>query len=242
MKSKFYDDIAKKYDALVADDVLNNHFPYAENETLQQIIAEYISDNEEKEKLKILDLGIGTASLYEKIFPERLEITGIDNCEDMLEIAKLRVPDANLIKHDLVKGLPEEIESNYFDYIVVTYTFMHFDLEYVIQLINLLIGKLAPFGKIFIGDIIFLDELKKLKYLTRYKENNISGINYHQYEQITKRVDDSLNLSFMEINEYTGLIIVEKLYESSLHYEETLVKYKTNTVKWKSSHPQKKSE
>ncbi len=242
MKSKFYDDIARNYDSLVDDDCQNNHFPYAEHETLHQIIAEYISDNEEKEKLKILDLGIGTGSLYEKIIPERMELTGIDNCEDMLEIARLRLADANLINHDLVKGLPEEISSEYYDYIVITYTFMHFSMDYVIQMINLLKDKLAPFGRIFIGDIIFLDAVKKLKYTNRYKENVISGINYHLYEPIAKKVDDSLSMSFMEINEYTGLIIAEKLYESSLHYEETLVKYKTNTVKWKSSHPQKKSE
>jgi hypothetical protein len=62
------------------------------------------------------------------------------------------------------------------------------------------------------------------------------------YEEILERLDDHFDLSFMEINQYTGLIIVEKLYQNSLQYEETLVQYKSNTEKWKSTHPEKKSE
>ena len=48
-----------------------------------------------------------------------------------------------------------------------------------------------------------------------------------------------LALSFMEINTYTGLLLIENYYESSLHFEESLIKYKTNTMKWKSNHSRK---
>jgi hypothetical protein len=73
-------------------------------------------------------------------------------------------------------------------------------------------------------------------------KSNDKNINFHVYEEILERIDDSFELSYMEVNNYTGLIIVEKLFENSLQYEDTLVKYKSNTMKWKSSHPEKKSE
>jgi putative AdoMet-dependent methyltransferase len=160
----------------------------------------------------------------------------------MLEIAKLRCPEAKLINHNLKKGLPQEIKEEKYDFIVVTYFLMHFDFEFILYFIELFRKHLAPFGKLFIGDIMFYNQDNLNKFLQTNTKSNDKNINFHVYEEILERIDDSFELSYMEVNNYTGLIIVEKLFENSLQYEDTLVKYKSNTMKWKSSHPEKKSE
>jgi putative AdoMet-dependent methyltransferase len=242
MKYNCYDDLAKKYDDLVEADIENFRFPYSEHSLVHDLIAEYISEKPKNEKIKVLDIGIGTGSLYEKIIPETIDLTGIDNCEAMLEIAKLRCPEAKLINHNLKKGLPQEIKEEKYDFIVVTYFLMHFDFEFILYFIELFRKHLAPFGKLFIGDIMFYNQDNLNKFLQTNTKSNDKNINFHVYEEILERIDDSFELSYMEVNNYTGLIIVEKLFENSLQYEDTLVKYKSNTMKWKSSHPEKKSE
>ncbi len=242
MSNKIYDDLAKRFDQMVKDDIENFRFPYSEYNLLHEIIAEYISDRLNGKQVKILDIGIGTASLYERIIPEGIDLTGIDNSEPMLEIARLRVPGARLINHNIKKGLPEDIKGETYDFIVVSYLFMHFDFEFIIYFIELFRRYLAPFGKLLIGDILFFNEDNKLRFLKENPDVAINDLNLHVYQDVLERIDDIYDLSYMEINSYTGLIIVEKMYQNSLQYDETLVKYNENTEKWKSTQPEKKSE
>jgi len=242
MSNIIYDDIAKQYDSLVSKDVENFRFPYSEYDLVQEIITDYVTEVKNGKKIRILDIGIGTASLYEKIIPDNLDLVGIDNSEVMLEIARLRVPNARLINFNIKKGLPEELEKECFDFIIVSYVFMHFDFEFIIYFIELFRKYLSPFGKLLIGDIMFFNEERKTKCLKEYPEIDSTNLNLHVYEDILERIEDNYDLSFMEVNQYTGIIIVEKLYQNSLQYQETLVKYNENTEKWKSTQPEKKSE
>ncbi len=241
---KYYNDLADVYDQLVQEDISLNRFPYAAYGDIQDTIAGYIYDNKHIKIANILDIGIGTASLYEKIIPEKFKLTGIDISERMLDISRLRVPDASLILHDILKGIPEEIVHQKFDYIIINYLFKHFDLETVKSIINQIVPHLSPFGKIFIGDIMFLNQDKKKLYLMTHTEDitTTSTFNYHVYSDIVTNSNEHLSFSFMELNGYTGILIIEKYYESTLHFEETLIKYKTNTVKWNSNQKQKNRE
>ncbi len=239
---ELYDELAREYDQIIQEDIRLNRFPYAAYEEMQDIIANYIYDNRHIDVAEVFDIGIGTASLYDKINPQKLHLTGLDISEKMLEVAKLRFPDASLMQHDILKGIPFQLRNKRFDFIVVNYLFKHFDQTTAIALINQLIDYLAPFGKIFIGDVMFLDHDRKKLYLENHPDDNYSFYHYHTYSSIVKKIDDKLALSFMELNPYTGLLIVEKYYESSLHFEESMIKYKSNTVKWKSNQSQKQRE
>lgn len=238
--SKFYDLIAADYDQLINDDVENKVFPYSGYKDIQYLITNEILLNKHLNKAKILDLGIGTGSLYDTLQPELYTLTGIDDSKKMLEIAKLRLPDAKLIEQDLLKGIPDSVKKEKFDYIILSYFVHQFDINYLIDLINQLANNLAPFGKIYIGDIMFIDQLKAKSFSEKNPSFDNYPYYYHNYQDIIKKVDDSFALSYMEINEYSGILIIEKYYESSLHFEESLIKYKTNTAKWKSSQSQKK--
>ncbi len=242
MKIKFYSEIAKNYDLLIKDDIEKNQFPYAGYDVVMELISEDIFCFTEEKQLNILDIGIGTGYLYERFKPSSVTVYGIDNCQEMLEVAKLRLPEATLLNHDFQNGLPEELDGLFFDYIVLNFTVNHFDFEFLVSAIESLVLRLGSFGKIIISDLMFHDGIKKVRYFNKFPDNMITGLYFHTYDRIVKRVNTSLKPSFMEINDFTGILIIEKKYESSLHIEDCLVKYKSNTVKWKSSQPQKKSE
>lgn len=233
--NKFYDMIACDYDRQIAEDIEEGRFPYAAYGEMQDMIASYIFENKHLSEAKILDIGIGTASMYEKIMPQKYSLYGLDISEKMLEVAKLRLPQAQLYHQDILEGLPEGLENANFDYIIINFVCMHFPLPTLINLIARLTRNLSPFGKIFISDIMFADAGKRKAFLSAHQECLSKKYHYHSFEQIVAKSDDALALSFMEFNEYSGILIIEKYYESSLHYEDSLVKYKTNTMKWKSN-------
>ena len=224
--NKFYDMIALDYDQLIEDDVRNDNFQYGAYKELQEIIINYIYDNKHLSKAKILDIGIGTGSLYETIMPEKYDLTGIDISKKMLEVSTLKLPNAKLIHHDILKGMPEELDDEKYDYIVINYLFKHFDTDTFLSLIGQLTRYLAPFGKIFVGDILFLDETRRHLFFRDHPQLLQYDYHFHIYNKIVKKADESLALSFMEINSYTGLLLIEKYYESSLHFAESLIKYK----------------
>ncbi len=238
--NSFYDHIAKEYDKLVDNDVKENLFPYSGYKTIQDIVTDYLLEKDKK--VNILDLGCGTAKLYDKIDPNKFSLYGVDRSRAMIEIAKKKQSKAVFIYHDILKGLPENIKNKKFDYIIINYLFMHFDFKTTIDLINLLVNNLAKFGKIIIGDLLFINETAKINFFYKQQDYHELGLNFHIYSHFVNKIGNNLGLSFFDVNEYTGIIIIENINEFTLHFEEPLVKYKTNTGKWRSTHPQKKSE
>ncbi len=81
-----YDEIAKNYDNLVEQDIIKQSFPYAGYKIIQELLTDDLSSK--KKKVKILDIGCGTAKLYEHLLPSKFSLVGIDQCPKMLEIAK----------------------------------------------------------------------------------------------------------------------------------------------------------
>lgn len=104
---------------------------------------------------KVLDIGIGTGLLAQKLYKNGTEITGIDFSEGMLQQAKARMPQANLIMWDVNEGILPELTTAKFDFIVSTYVFHHFDNEKKLSLILQYLGTLNMGGKMVIGDIAF---------------------------------------------------------------------------------------
>ena len=104
---------------------------------------------------KILDLGIGTGTLTQKLYLEGARITGVDFSEKMLNQAKQKMPDATLIECDLNDGVPFVLQNMKFQYIVSAYAFHHWEDRQKIDLIKQCTDLLTPNGKILIADIMF---------------------------------------------------------------------------------------
>jgi len=235
-----YDDIAIDYNNLIDQDICNHSFPYAGYKLIQELLTDDLSSK--KKKVKILDIGCGTAKLYEHLLPSKYSLVGIDQSIKMLEVAKKRYPDATFIHQDILQGMPEKLSNKKFDYIVINYVFMHFSFKITLDLIHLLIKHLNEFGKIIIGDLLFMNPPIKQEFFYNHQDYADLDLHFHLYSQYVNKMNEQLALSFFEVNDYTGMMIIENINEFTLLFEDPLVKYKSNTAKWRSTHPQRNRE
>jgi putative AdoMet-dependent methyltransferase len=235
-----YNDIAQHYDCLVEQDIAKQTFPYSGYQMIQDLITDDISNK--KKKVKVLDLGCGTGKLYEHINPNKFSLTGIDISSKMLDIAKKKYPNQHFYHYDILKGLPSQIKNQSFDYIIINYLMMHYSFKTTIDIIHFLIKRLNKQGRIIVGDLLVMNPSAKQEFFYQHQEFADLDLHFHMYSQYVNKMSEQLALSFFEINDYTGMMIIENINEFTLHFEDDLVKYKSNTVKWKSTHPRRKRE
>jgi putative AdoMet-dependent methyltransferase len=232
---------ASQYDQVVQEADRLNQFPFAGYDDMLTQIADMICSAKHLSVAEVLDLGIGTGQLYQKIPPEKISLRGLDRSDQMLEIAKLRLPGANLVKQDFTEGLPEDFRKRNYDFIVATYALHHLELSEYLKLIDYCLTFLSPFGKLIIGDILFTDELSRQRTMEENQELWDETEHYHAFSELIELLDGRLAMSFLKISFCAGIIVIEKYHETTLHFEDSLVKYKSNTVKWKSNQTGKKA-
>lgn len=104
---------------------------------------------------RVLDVGVGTAVLAGRLYADGYDVTGIDFSARMLQIAREKMPTAHLIRYDFALGLPNELDESQFDAIICTYAIHHLTDAQKIIFIRRLMDRLAPGGRLFIGDIAF---------------------------------------------------------------------------------------
>jgi len=235
-----YNDIACQYNDLVKQDIRNKAFPYEGYQCIQDLITDDISN--QKKTIKILDLGCGTGKLYEFLNPKKFQLTGIDHSSKMLDIAHKRYPNSQFFHHDFLKGLPQALNHKTYDYIIINYVFMHYSFKTNLDVIRQMVNCLSKMGKIIVSGLLFINPTAKQEFFYSHQDYNDLDLHFHMYSQFVKQMNEQLALSYFEINAYTGMMIIENVNEFTLLFEDPLVKYKTNTVKWKSTHPRDKRE
>lgn len=107
---------------------------------------------------RVLDVGIGTATLSRRLYEAGVEVTGIDFSSEMLAIARRKLPNARLIRHDFSRGLPRELEGEKFDFIICTYAIHHLTDASKPEFIRELLKHLEPGGELLLGDVAFESE------------------------------------------------------------------------------------
>ena len=154
LDSSGFDLWAQGYDGDVGLADESNDYPFAGyKEILGQIYAEIMG----RGKCRVLDVGIGTATLAARLYQAGHDIVGVDFSPEMLAIAGQKMPTARLIQHDFADGLPSELpdQAQRFDYIVLTYALHHLEDGAKLGFIKEAMGLLATGGKLIIGDISF---------------------------------------------------------------------------------------
>lgn len=238
--SDSYNKIAGRFNQLVDSDIKESSFPYAGYALIQDFLTDELTQG--KKKIKVLDLGCGTGKIYQMINPEHIDFVGIDFSSQMIKIAKDTFPKGRFYHHDILKGLPEALVNERFDYIIINYLFMHFSFRTSLDLIHVMLKHLDKEGKIMIGDLLFLNPQARQEFFYQHQDYVGLDIHFHLYSQFVNKMNERLALSFIEINDYTGLMMIENFNDIPLLFEEPLVKYKSNTKKCRSTHPQKKRE
>lgn len=152
LDSKGFDLWSDNYDKTVSLSEEADEYPFAGYKTVLNEIYKTIRSANGK---TVLDIGFGTAILTHRLYTDGYEIYGIDFSEKMLQTAKAKMPNATLIQHDFSTGLPPELQTKAFDFIICTYALHHLTNPQKIAFINELLTHLTPSGKILIGDIAF---------------------------------------------------------------------------------------
>ncbi len=143
---------ANGYDKSVALSEESNEYPFAGYGDVLNFIYNGVRRGPGK---RVLDVGIGTGVLAQKLYGEGYAICGVDFSEKMLALAGAKMPHATLIKHDFSKGLPKALEGDAFDSIVCTYAIHHLKHEEKLGLLRALCARLNPGGTLFVGDVAF---------------------------------------------------------------------------------------
>lgn len=162
LDNKGFDLWADVYDVAVGLSEEENSYPFAGyKEVLGEIFKEVMSNK----NAKVLDIGFGTGTLTSKLYESGCEVYGQDFSQRMIELAKEKMPNANLYQGDFSKGLVRELKDCKFDYIIGTYSLHHLADEKKVAFFGSLLKQLNAGGKLLIGDVAFNSraELEKCK-------------------------------------------------------------------------------
>jgi len=150
--SKGFDLWADGYDRAVGLSDETSEYPFA---GYRLVLGNIYSTIMESGRKRVLDIGLGTGTLAARLYSQGLQIFGQDFSRRMLDISQEKMPGAKLYCGDFSEGLVPELAAGTFDFIVATYSLHHLTFEAKVAFISELYSRLAPGGKLLIGDIAF---------------------------------------------------------------------------------------
>ncbi len=150
--SSGFDLWANGYDRSVGLSDEQDTYPFA---GYRQILGLIYARLRDKKARQALDIGCGTGILGAKLCAAGVQVTGLDFSDEMLNIARERMPEAQLIKWDFSRGLPENMADGLYDAVICTYALHHLTDEGKGALLSEMARCVRPGGCILIGDIAF---------------------------------------------------------------------------------------
>ena len=205
MLDKFGFDLwAQDYDKTVEISESGDEYPFAGYKDVLAYIYNAVRTMKAK---KVLDIGFGTAVLTQKLYDDGLDIYGQDFSKNMLEIAQKKMPKAKLYEGDFTKAIDKEILSEKYDAIVATYSLHHIIDSEKKDFLKALLSLLNDGGKIFIGDVSFVDLASLEACREESKDYWDDDEHYIVYESIEKDFSKAI---FEKISFCSGVLILEK--------------------------------
>lgn len=204
LDNKGFDLWADGYDKSIGLSDEDGTYPFAGYKQILNEIYKRVLNRKQKD---ILDIGFGTGTLTAKLYEQGCHIWGQDFSERMIELTKLKIPDAYLYQGDFSQGLVEELKHNRYDAIIATYSLHHLTDEQKVSFLKSIIPLLKDGGCIYIGDVAFdsRTEMEKSKSLIGdvWDEEEI----YFVVDEITKVFPQ---MKFERFSFCAGLFSIEK--------------------------------
>lgn len=108
-----------------------------------------------KTRADVLDIGFGTGALTAQLYAKGYGIWGVDFSRRMIELARVKMPDATLLEGDFSQGLPHVLTHRKYDFILATYSLHHLTDEEKVRFITNMRSLLREEGEILVGDVAF---------------------------------------------------------------------------------------
>lgn len=206
LDNKGFDLWSNGYDMSVNLSEESNQYPFAGYKNVLNTIYNIIHI---KEIAAILDIGFGTGTLTKKLYDDRYSIYGIDFSQNMIEIAKTKMPSAKLFQYNFMEGLPRELDNIQFDYIISTYAIHHLEDKEKISFLADLMYHLSNNGEILIGDVAFetKEMLEQCKIASGDSWDNEEA--YIVFNELKRNFPEE-KISFIPISYCAGIIRLKK--------------------------------
>lgn len=197
---------AKEYDEDVRKSDEKDEYPFAKYNEIMDSIYSFVINCGYK---SLLDIGFGTAQLTKRFYDKDIKITGLDFSLEMIKIAKEKMPDAKLIKHDFTKGLENSIKKEKFDCVICTYAIHHLNDEEKVSLINDVMKTLSRKGVFIIGDVITNTQEE----MNAAKENDKNSWDEEEFyivvEELKSKLLNKYDFYFKRFSSFSGILIIK---------------------------------
>lgn len=152
LDKKGFDLWAEGYERSVASADEDHRYPFAGYEAVLREMEKRVWEASAQD---VLDIGFGTGALAARLYGRGLRVYGQDFSEEMIRIAREKMPDAKLYLGDFRLGLAEPLGRRRYDAIVAAYSLHHLADEEKVSFIKALRPLLNEGGMILIGDVAF---------------------------------------------------------------------------------------
>jgi len=208
LDNKGFDLWAEDYDKDVNLSNETDTFPFA---GYKEILADIYAEIMNLAPCKVLDIGVGTGILATKLYEAGNDVIGIDFSEEMLKIARSKMPKARFIQYNFVDGLPSTLASEKFDFIVLTYSIHHLTYEEQSKFLLSALEYLSEDGCIIIGDVAF----KTAEMLEKCREENEMHWDpdefYLIYSELVKSLGAHCQTEYQQVSHCGGIVRITKL-------------------------------
>jgi putative AdoMet-dependent methyltransferase len=196
-----FDEWAETYD----DSVLTDRFPF---QGYRDVLTRIFALAETRPGLPVLDLGTGTGNLAGLFARAGCELWCTDFSEAMLAKGREKLPTAHFFLHDLRTNLPPGLPDS-FDLIVSAYVFHHFEMDEKIRIIKSAAARLAPAGRIVIGDIAFIDRAVLERVKAEAGDEWEDEFYWLVDESLFALEDAGLQAAYQQVSSCAGVFVIQ---------------------------------
>ncbi|MFD1037620.1 class I SAM-dependent DNA methyltransferase [Virgibacillus byunsanensis] len=203
-----FDNWATTYDDSVAGQDPQYQAVFANYEVILNKVTENSYGN-------ILEFGVGTGNLTEKLINAGHQVFGIEPSQAMRKIAAEKLPNLHLMEGDFISFPKPTLPI---DTIVSTYAFHHLTDEEKEVAIKQYADMLPQAGKIVFADTMFEDEDVKEKIIEEANKHQFYNLSedlkreYYPTKEVLQNIflDHNFGVSFKQMNDFVWLIIANK--------------------------------
>lgn len=204
LSNQGFDLWADDYDKSVGLSDENGTYPFAGyKKVLNEIYNSVLSACQKT----VLDIGFGTGVLTAKLYEQGCTIFGQDFSGRMVELAKAKMPEAQLYQGDFSLGLVEDLKRRQYDAIIATYSLHHLTDPQKIHFLQELLPLLHQGGCLYIGDVAFATRLELEKCREQVGEDWDQDEIYFVFEELKKAFPQ---MKFKPISYCAGVLSFQK--------------------------------
>lgn len=204
LNNKGFDLWADGYDKSVGVSDEDGTYPFA---GYKAIINEIYNRVLSASGRKVLDIGFGTGTLTTKLYEQGCDIFGQDFSERMIELARGKMPNAQLFQGDFSEGLVAPLMEHKYDAIIATYSLHHLTDEQKVSFMGKLLSLLNDGGRIYIGDVTFFTRHDMEKCMLEAGDEWDDEEIYFVFEEIRQAFP---NMEFEQMSSCAGLLTLHR--------------------------------